>query len=41
MEKDYGVPLISGTSFISGIGVEKAEAAILGILNADDKFSLT
>ncbi len=26
---DFGVPVISGMPFISGVGVEKAEAAIL------------
>ncbi|GHU63379.1 PTS system galactitol-specific EIIB component [Clostridia bacterium] len=29
---DYGVPLISGISFISGIGIDRTEAEILKVL---------
>ena len=32
VERDYGVPLLTGMPFISGIGVEKLEAAILEVL---------
>lgn len=33
VKRDYGVPLITGLSFISGIGVEKTEQAILEVLS--------
>ena len=29
VKRDYGVPLITGMPFISGVGVEKTEKAIL------------
>lgn len=32
VKHDYGVPLITGMPFISGLGVEKTEAAILKVL---------
>jgi PTS system galactitol-specific IIB component len=32
VKRDYGVPLITGMPFISGIGVEKTETAILDVL---------
>ena len=32
VKRDYGVPLITGMPFISGVGVEKTEAAILDVL---------
>ena len=32
VKRDYGVPLITGMPFISGVGVEKTEAAILKVL---------
>lgn len=32
VKRDYGVPLITGMPFISGIGVEKTERAILDVL---------
>ena len=32
VKRDYGVPLIKGMPFISGVGVEKTEAAILKVL---------
>lgn len=32
VKQDYGVPLITGMPFISGIGVEKTERAILDVL---------
>ena len=35
VKRDYGVPLITGMSFISGIGVDKTEKAILDVLKAD------
>lgn len=34
VKRDYGVPLITGMPFISGVGVEKTEAAILDVLKA-------
>jgi PTS system galactitol-specific IIB component len=33
VKRDYGVPLITGMPFVSGIGVEKTEKAILKVLN--------
>lgn len=32
LKRDYGIPVITGMPFISGIGVEKTEAAILKAL---------
>jgi PTS system galactitol-specific IIB component len=32
VQKDHGLPFISGMPFISGVGVEKAEQAILAAL---------
>lgn len=32
VKRDYGVPVITGMPFISGVGVEKTEAAILKVL---------
>lgn len=32
VKRDYGVPLITGMPFISGVGVAKTEAAILNVL---------
>ena len=32
VRRDFGVPLITGMPFISGMGVEKTEAAILQVL---------
>ncbi|HUM84457.1 MAG TPA: PTS galactitol transporter subunit IIB [Lachnospiraceae bacterium] len=32
VKRDYGVPLITGMPFISGIGADKTEAAILKVL---------
>lgn len=32
VKRDFGVPLIVGTAFISGIGVEETEAKILACL---------
>lgn len=33
VKRDYGIPLITGMPFISGVGVEKTGKAILDILN--------
>ena len=33
VKRDYGIPLIAGMPFISGVGVEKTEKAILDVLN--------
>lgn len=33
LKREYGVPHITGMAFISGIGVEQTEQAILEILN--------
>lgn len=33
VKRDYGIPLITGMPFISGVGVEKTEKAILDVLN--------
>ena len=32
VKRDYGVPLITGMPFISGVGVEKTEIAIMDVL---------
>lgn len=32
VKRDFGVPLITGMPFISGVGVEKTEANILKVL---------
>ena len=32
VKRDYGIPLITGMPFISGVGVEKKEKAILDVL---------
>ncbi len=32
VKRDYGVPLLTGMPFISGVGVEKTEEAILKVL---------
>lgn len=32
VKKDFGIPLITGIAFISGVGIEKTEAAILEVL---------
>jgi len=32
VKKDYGVPVIHGVAFISGVGVEKVEQEILDVL---------
>ena len=32
VKRDYGIPLITGMPFISGVGVEKTEKAILEVL---------
>lgn len=32
VKRDYGIPVITGMPFISGVGVEKTEAAILNAL---------
>ena len=34
VKRDFGVPCITGMPFISGVGVEKTEKAILDVLNA-------
>lgn len=33
VKRDYGITLITGMPFISGVGVEKTEKAILDVLN--------
>lgn len=35
VKKEYGIPHIVGTAFISGIGVEKTEKAILEVLRGE------
>jgi PTS system galactitol-specific IIB component len=35
VKRDYGIPLITGMPFISGIGVEKTEQKILDVLKKD------
>lgn len=32
IKRDYGIPLIPGTGFISGVGVDKLEKKILDVL---------
>ena len=34
VKRDFGIPCITGMPFISGVGVEKTEKAILEVLNA-------
>lgn len=34
VKRDYGIPLITGMPFISGVGVEKTEKSILEVLQA-------
>lgn len=36
VKRDYGIPLITGMPFISGIGVEQTEKKILDVLNKAD-----
>ena len=36
VKRDFGVPLITGMPFISGMGVEKTEAAILKVLKDEN-----
>lgn len=36
VKRDYGVPLLTGMPFISGVGVEKTEQAILEVLKGQD-----
>lgn len=35
VKRDFGVPVITGMPFISGVGVEKTETAILKVLKDD------
>lgn len=35
VKRDYGIPVITGMPFISGVGVEKTEAAILKVLREE------
>ena len=35
VKRDFGVPLLTGMPFISGVGVEKTEANILMILRGE------
>ena len=35
VKRDFGVPLLTGMPFISGVGVEKTEAKILKILRGE------
>lgn len=35
VKRDFGVPLVPGTPFISGVGVDKLEAKIVKILSAE------
>ena len=35
VKRDYGIPVITGMPFISGVGVEKTEAAILNVLQGE------
>ena len=37
VRKDYGVPVIHGVAFVSGINLEKTEQEILGILKNNGK----
>lgn len=34
-KRDFGIPVITGMPFISGVGVEKTEAAILKVLKGE------
>lgn len=34
VKRDYGIPCITGMPFVSGVGVEKTEKAILEVLQA-------
>lgn len=34
VKRDYGIPCITGMPFVSGIGVEKTEKAMLEVLQA-------
>lgn len=34
--QDYGVPVVNGRSFLSGVNVEKTESEILELLNGED-----
>lgn len=35
VKRDFGVPLLTGMPFISGVGVEKTEAKILKVLRGE------
>ena len=35
VKRDYGIPVITGMPFISGVGVEKTDAAILKVLQGE------
>lgn len=35
VKRDFGVPLLTGMPFISGVGVEKTEAKILKVLREE------
>lgn len=35
VKRDFGIPLVKGMPFISGIGVEKTEKAILDVLKEE------
>ena len=35
VKRDYGIPVITGMPFISGVGVEKTEAASLKVLQGE------
>ncbi len=35
VKRDFGVPLVTGMPFISGVGVAKTEASILKLLQED------
>lgn len=35
VKRDFGIPLITGMPFISGVGVEKTEANILKVLRGE------
>lgn len=32
LKRDFGIPIVPGTAFISGVGTEKVEAKILKVL---------
>ncbi len=36
VKRDFGVPLLTGMPFISGVGVEKTEAARLDVLRGEE-----